>query len=502
MLNPQIPQIQLIDCSKVHPSPHNKCNGDRAEVGELVETIKAQGLLQEPIVRPHPSIEGEFELVVGERRWRACKEIWQELPCKVMNLTDKEAHAATVIENMHRQGLSPLEEVEQIQVLFDLGLSSEDVAAKLGKDTKWVSRRCKLLNLSDKVLAAYKKQPNDSENESDDDDGIPDLSKWTVTHLELISRFDKKVQDDFIDKNGYWIEDITSIELRRRLNNTLCELKNVKWDIYDAFVVPEAGACSTCQKRTGVQVELFSELDENDRCTDSKCFDLKQETWLKNIEDNLRSKNPELVMYDPDRSYGVVECKKSDPGAQLALITDGEDVGKTVYVKEKNPSKTKPKEEIVEDVQQRISAKRTEYVIDKILAKLNKESNEPNLILSLTENEVLRIAIIFGCRRYDMAVDDRSIDSTKTVFEQYDQYSKIRSESLSDLLIYDLAKCTIPGIVEILNYKKRTGSQDISEVSKVAQLFHIDFSELVNNSLSEYKMPDEKKPSKTKRSKK
>src|SRR5207237_6558995 len=93
----------------LHPSP-NSLRKSLGDVSELTNSIREHGLLQPVLVRPH---KNGFEIIAGNRRMSACKQLhWPKLPCYVTSLSDKEAFEASLIENIQRQTLEPLEEAE------------------------------------------------------------------------------------------------------------------------------------------------------------------------------------------------------------------------------------------------------------------------------------------------------------------------------------------------------------------------------------------------------
>ena len=118
---------------------------------ELAESIKRHGVLQPLLVRPLPS--GGYQLVAGERRWRASRMAkLREVPVVVKELTDTETMEIAIIENLQREDLNPIEEAEGLQALIDkCGFTQEEVAASVGKSRSAIANSLRLLRLPQEV---------------------------------------------------------------------------------------------------------------------------------------------------------------------------------------------------------------------------------------------------------------------------------------------------------------------------------------------------------------
>ena len=126
---------------------------------ELTNSIREQGILQPMIVRPIGNEPGNFEIVAGERRWRAAQRAQvHEAPVIIRDFNDAEALAVALIENIQRDELSPLEEAEAYaRLLQDFGRTQEQVAEVVGKSRSHIANMTRLLDLPDDVrmLLAY-----------------------------------------------------------------------------------------------------------------------------------------------------------------------------------------------------------------------------------------------------------------------------------------------------------------------------------------------------------
>lgn len=145
----QKPQ-QLLPVDLIKPNPNQpRRYFEHKALQELSQSIKQQGVLQPLIVRIHPVLKGCFELVAGERRWRALKLAGQtEAPVIIKNLGDDEALEVALLENIQREDLTPIEEGLCYHELMQLhGLTQEELASKLGKDRSTIANTVRLLVL-------------------------------------------------------------------------------------------------------------------------------------------------------------------------------------------------------------------------------------------------------------------------------------------------------------------------------------------------------------------
>ena len=148
--------VAAIAIGDIHPGrfqPRHKFDED--ELDALAESVRAKGILQPILVRPHPEKSGEFELVAGERRWLAAQRAQlHDVPAMVRDLSDKDTLEVGLVENVQRQDLSPLEEAEGYRRLVDeFSHTQETLASIVGKSRSHVANMMRLLNLPDDVKA-------------------------------------------------------------------------------------------------------------------------------------------------------------------------------------------------------------------------------------------------------------------------------------------------------------------------------------------------------------
>jgi len=320
--------IQQIPLDQLTPCPTNRRIGgfDKIKLAQLAESIKSVGVQQPAVVRKVE--EKEFEIVSGERRWRASELVkMASLPCVVRELTDEQVIKIRAIENLQREDVHPLDEADSYQQLLDVcGYEVETIAGELGKSISYVYQRLKLQDLVPKAREYLVE------------------GMITVGHAILIARLEParqaEVLKDGLRQYGNEIVSVRALDdfIRR---NILLQLSSATWKLADDQLLPEAGACSKCPKRTGVAPALFEDIGKKDNCLDRACFIKKAKASVaakrKELEDE-----PHLEVRGTYRGPEVEgaldaddwrECKKSDPGAVKVLIVDGDNAGKLTYGK-------------------------------------------------------------------------------------------------------------------------------------------------------------------------
>ena len=124
---------------------------EKEALEELTNSIKQYGVIQPIVVRK----KGEkYEIIAGERRWRAAKEAkLNEMPCIIKEVDDKESLKLALIENIQRENLNPIEEAYAYKTLIDeYSLTQEEVAQALGKSRSYISNTLRLLNLDEEII--------------------------------------------------------------------------------------------------------------------------------------------------------------------------------------------------------------------------------------------------------------------------------------------------------------------------------------------------------------
>lgn len=259
----------LLERARILPSKTNPRKTFR-KLEELAESIKAHGILQPLVVRP---FEQYFELVFGERRLRAAELAGLELvPALVREMSDLEVLEVQIVENVQREDVDALEEADGYRLLHEKhGYHVNDIAAKIGKSVAYVYARLKLCALGPEARQALAE------------------GKLTDSTALLVARIPLALQKDAVKElrpREVWREGVPDSELdpvgareafARIQDKFMLRLVEAPFDTKDAQLVPAAGACGTCTKRTGTQPELFPDVRAADTCTDPDCFATKRD---------------------------------------------------------------------------------------------------------------------------------------------------------------------------------------------------------------------------------
>jgi ParB family transcriptional regulator, chromosome partitioning protein len=316
---------------------------DDAELAELAESIRSKGVLLPLLVRPS---NGHYEIVAGERRYRASKLAGCGIvPATVRDLTDEERLEIRLIENLQRTDLHPFEEAQGFRALLDKEAAKytiEKIAAKTGKPASFIARRLKLLDLIQPAADAFL------------------AGQIGVEHALLIAKLASGAQEDALRHcfDGYYGADEKqrSVVPVSRLeawiaHNVYLRLRSVPFSKDDETLLPTAGSCTSCPKRTGFSTLLFSEVRE-DSCADASCFNRKLDAHialriaampnLVHISDNYQTSDASSVL--SRREYVEVVARKNKKAKDAlpehkhcdhlapAIHTDGMEKGRLVRV--------------------------------------------------------------------------------------------------------------------------------------------------------------------------
>ena len=151
--SPESPNFRTVPLHRIEPNPDQpRKDFDEELLQELSESISTHGLIQPLTVREMDP--GYFQIIAGERRWRACRMAGlSEVPVVIMEADDRKAMELALIENLQRSDLNCVEEALGYQVLVeDFGLTQEECSAQVGKSRSAVANAMRLLNLPEKVL--------------------------------------------------------------------------------------------------------------------------------------------------------------------------------------------------------------------------------------------------------------------------------------------------------------------------------------------------------------
>jgi ParB family transcriptional regulator, chromosome partitioning protein len=325
--------VQEIPLGRIKSSANNpRGSMDSGALAELTESVKAHGVLQPILVRP--VADGAFEIVCGERRHKASKAAGKlTIPARIVNLSDSEALEYATVENVLREDIHPMEEAESFQKLLAMNpnFTPAIVGERVGKTASHVLRRLQLLKLEPKLRQLFL-------------DG-----KMTASHALTLARLQPRDQQEVLSqlnqagKKGA-IEFPSVARLQEWVESEIfLDLKGAPFSNDDPALLPEAGPCTTCPKRTGFNPMLFPEVKQNDQCTDRECFERKLHAF---VELKIKEAPPETVKISAVWSFpgntkpeGVLtrdEYRESKKGGcdhtMPAIVVDGEQIGKMKWV--------------------------------------------------------------------------------------------------------------------------------------------------------------------------
>lgn len=146
----------MVPIERVHPNPDQPRRSFTPEqLEELASSIREKGIIQPLIVRPKPNESGAFEIVAGERRWRAAQMAQlHEIPVLVRDFDDTEVLEVAIIENIQRADLNPVEEAAGYRALMErFGHTQEKLSEVLGKSRSYIANLMRLLHLPEEVQA-------------------------------------------------------------------------------------------------------------------------------------------------------------------------------------------------------------------------------------------------------------------------------------------------------------------------------------------------------------
>ena len=218
--------ISITDIQKNPYQPRKEFDGEKLD--ELAQSIKENGVIQPIIVRQSPVIG--YEILAGERRYRASLLAGlRSIPAVVKQLSDQEMMVQSIIENLQRENLNPIEEARAYESLVEKGFTHAEIADKMGKSRPYISNSIRLLSLPEPIL---------SEVEN---------GKLSQAHARSLVGLNKEQQDYFFQRI---IEEDISV---RKLEALLTEKKQKKLQKNDHFIQNEE---EQLKKLLGLDVEI------------------------------------------------------------------------------------------------------------------------------------------------------------------------------------------------------------------------------------------------------
>ena len=254
---------------------------DPVEMTELESSVSVKGVIQPILIRP---IESWFEIVAGERRWRAAMNTRgedYEIPVLVKKLSDDEADEMALIENVQRSNMSPTEEAAAAaKVLGRCDGNRDEAAKRLGWSRSTLDKRLALMNCSPSVMTALNER------------------KIQLGHAELLAAVPKDRQEKAI-ANLLAQATLPSVAVfKAGLEQIAQSMESAIFDKAD---------CATCHHNSGNQQALFAEAVSAGHCTNSECFHQKTEAVLETKKASLAENYPKVVIVRSGDNNTVVK---------------------------------------------------------------------------------------------------------------------------------------------------------------------------------------------------
>jgi ParB/RepB/Spo0J family partition protein len=329
------PALKYVPLPQLMESQHNyRRSHDEARHLELVASIREHGVLTPLIVRQvTQDPDWMHEVAAGHRRLRAARAAGVvEVPVVVREMTDREFAEIMLTENLQRVDPDPLDEADAYQAMIaDLEYDVATLAARFGKSETYIRQRLVLVNIAPEVRAALQAGTIELGHavllaRTDATRQVKLLHEEILPAWKMSAAVTRSTLDDE-DGEGTSTQVIdpartrtTVGELRRIMARAFLPLAPVKWDRDDATLVPSAGSCTACPKRTGANPSLFEELDPaDDRCQDEACYGAKRTAWLTARVSACRSQAPKLV------AISTAYQRKLKSIDKLAVLRKGEE---------------------------------------------------------------------------------------------------------------------------------------------------------------------------------
>lgn len=282
-------EVKSLKLTSVHPSPMNpRKTFDEAALKELSENIRQQGLLQPITVRPVADNSG-YEIVCGERRYRAYRILfegaeannelpfnpWDEIMAIVKEMSDEEAFDAMITENLQRQDVDPMEEAFAFGQLQKKGSSIQDIALRFGKSIRFVQDRIKLNSLIPELMKALKEE------------------KMPISAAMIICKVTDEQQRAYYKQYNDNYQGFTTANASGFVKGLFLNIIDAVWK-GDAEYAGGCGTpCGECPSNTCNHGCLFYEMKATDgQCTCEDKFIAKTVAY---IADYLRSNDDTLV---------------------------------------------------------------------------------------------------------------------------------------------------------------------------------------------------------------
>ncbi len=294
------------------PSPTNpRSRITDSEIKGLAAAIEPHGVLQPILARPWPDRrDGEplYEIVAGHRRWAATNHLEAagrnphagRIPALITERSDAEVLTMQLVENIAREDLHPLDEAAHYRRMRDAAtgaLSVEEIAAVGKVSVSRVYERLSLLNLVPAARQAFLAEQL--------------TLKTALQVARLPAEHQAEVTVHLADWGGEPMTPKAAAAFIR--DRFMLRLAQAPFDPTDATLLPAAGACGACPKRTGANPQLFGDITDADTCTDTTCFGHKKAAQRARLVDELRISGYRVLQDDEARDHCTADGRDLRP---------------------------------------------------------------------------------------------------------------------------------------------------------------------------------------------
>jgi len=312
----------LVKVSALMPSPTNpRKRFDETALAELSRSIDQVGLLSPILCREIPDADPKskvkYEIVAGERRWRAAKlSNLKDIPIVLRELSDDEVIECQIVENLQRVDVDPLDEARCLQVLSER-MTIGDIAGKIGRSWGFVNRRLKLLALRPEIQNAL------------------ETGEVTLAWAEIAATIPEEMQADaLVAFRGYYGPKTVG-DLKVWVLGRSSRFEAAQWDPNDENLLPMAGKCSACAFNSANS--LFDEGGGH-ICQNRQCFQAKTDAWFERIQqsEGAAAFDPQthrMIRPDeepPDHAFRAVSQQSyglAKPGEPFMVVLRSDETG-------------------------------------------------------------------------------------------------------------------------------------------------------------------------------
>ncbi|MHB0991690.1 MAG: PRTRC system ParB family protein [Burkholderiales bacterium] len=279
-------KVQYVSLNRIVPGNNPRSYFDEAEMKDLENSVAEHGIIQPILLRPLEDGSNKFQIIAGERRFRAAMKVFGEvyqMPALCRKATQAEADQMALIENIQRANMSPTEEAEAAaKILGQCNGDREETARLLAWTISKLDKRLALMNCSASVRDALTKR------------------QIFLGHAELLASAPKEKQDRVVKKLLEAPTLVSVAEFKAGLEARSKEL---------ASAIFPTGECSSCKHASANQQEMFAEAISSGRCTNGACFDQKTSAVLDGLKAKLEEEYPSVRIVNAGENNTLVILK-------------------------------------------------------------------------------------------------------------------------------------------------------------------------------------------------